>query len=91
MKAAGIDLLGQHRDDFPPEYLHWIDVGQKLSAMDVVRDQVIRTEVFDAIQGVLAAHQILVSPTLACMPVDNADRRQHQGTDATSTAKRSTR
>ena len=71
MKAAGIDLLGRHRDDFPPEYLHWIDVGQKLSALDIVRDQVIRTEVFDAIQGVLAAHQILVSPTLACMPVDN--------------------
>src|SRR5689334_21652198 len=72
MKAAGIDLLGQHRDDFPPEYLYWIDVGRRLSAMDVVRDQAIRTEVFDAIQGALAAHEILVSPTLACMPVDNA-------------------
>jgi amidase len=71
MKAAGIDLLGEHRDDFRPEYLHWIDIGQKLSAMDVVRDQAIRTEVFDAIQGALAAHEILVSPTLACMPVDN--------------------
>ena len=81
MKAAGIDLLGEHRDDFPPEYLHWIDVGQKLSALDVVRDQAIRTEVYDAIQGVLAAHQILVSPTLACMPVDNAHRRQHHGPD----------
>lgn len=71
MKAAGLDLLNQHSDDFPPEYLHWIEVGQKLSAMDVVRDQAIRTEVYDAIQGVLANHEILVSPTLACMPVDN--------------------
>ena len=26
-------------------------------------------------------HEILVSPTLACMPVDNADRRQHHGPD----------
>jgi amidase len=71
MKASGLDLLGQHRDDFPPEYLHWIEVGQRLSAMDVVRDQAVRTEVYDAIQGVLADRQILVTPTLACMPVDN--------------------
>ena len=39
--------------------------------MDVVHDQAIRTEVFDAIQGVLAKYEILVSPTLACLPVDN--------------------
>jgi amidase len=72
MKAFGIDLLGQHRGDFPPEYLRWIDLGQTLSAMDVVRDQTIRSEVYDSIQNVLATHDLLVSPTLAAMPVDNA-------------------
>jgi amidase len=25
MKRDGIDLLGQHREDFPPEYLHWVE------------------------------------------------------------------
>jgi amidase/aspartyl-tRNA(Asn)/glutamyl-tRNA(Gln) amidotransferase subunit A len=72
IKAAGIDLLGDHRADFPPEYLHWIEIGQKMSAMDHFHDQTIRTEVYDAIQGVLDTHQLLVTPTLACMPVDNA-------------------
>ena len=72
MKAAGIDLLGDHRADFPPEYLHWIEIGQKMSAMDHFHDQTIRTEIYDAIQGVLDTHQLLVTPTLACMPVDNA-------------------
>jgi amidase/aspartyl-tRNA(Asn)/glutamyl-tRNA(Gln) amidotransferase subunit A len=33
---------------------------------------VIRTEIYDAIQGVLNTHELLVTPTLACMPVDNA-------------------
>lgn len=79
MKAAGIDLLGKHRDDFPPEYLHWIDVGQKLSAMDIVHDQAIRSEVFDAIQGVLTNHEVLISPTLACMPVDNLTNGETKG------------
>ena len=32
-----------------------------------------RTEVYDAIQGVLDRYDLLVTPTLACLPVDNAD------------------
>ena len=72
MKAFGIDLMGKHRDDFPPDYLSRIDAGRNLSMMDIMRDQAIRTEVYDAIQNVLSSHDLLVSPTLACMPVDNA-------------------
>ena len=71
-KAFGIDLLGDHRDDFPPDYLSRIDAGRNLSTMDILRDQGIRTEVYDAIEGVLSNHDLLISPTLACMPVDNA-------------------
>ena len=26
-RRHGIDLLGDHRDDFPPEYLRWMDAG----------------------------------------------------------------
>ena len=47
--------------------------------MDMARDQTIRTEVYDAIQVVLATHEILVSPTLAAMPVDNASNGDTQG------------
>jgi amidase/aspartyl-tRNA(Asn)/glutamyl-tRNA(Gln) amidotransferase subunit A len=79
MKAFGIDLMGQHRGDFPPAYLERIDACRMLSAMDIARDQAIRSEVYDAIQGVLATHQILVSPTLAAMPVDNAANGDTQG------------
>lgn len=72
MKAAGIDLMKDHRDDFPPEYLHWIEVGKKMSAMDLFNDQMIRTEIYDAVQGALSTHELLISPTLSCMPVENA-------------------
>ncbi|GAB5470756.1 MAG: amidase [Rhodospirillales bacterium] len=73
MKAAGYDLLGEHADDFPPEYLHWIEEGRKLSALDFMRDQAIRTEVFDAVQGVMNDYDLLITPTLACLPVANSD------------------
>ncbi|MFO1055511.1 MAG: amidase [Dongiaceae bacterium] len=71
-KAMGYDLLGEHRADLPPEYLHWIEVAQRMSAVDALNDQVMRTEVYDAVQGVLDRYDLLVTPTLACLPVDNA-------------------
>jgi amidase len=67
--AEGIDV----RPDLPPEYVRWLDIGYALTARDVARDQIMRTEVFDAIQGVLADHDLLVHPTVACLPVENGD------------------
>ncbi len=73
LKAVGIDVVGDHPDDLPPEYRHWLDVGHGMTALDFVRDQEVRTEVYDAIQGVFADYHLIVGPTLACLPVDNAD------------------
>jgi amidase len=72
LKAGGMDLMRDHPDDLPPEYRRWIEVGYGLSAMDVWRDQIIRTEVYDAIESVLQKYDLLVTPTLACLPVKNA-------------------
>src|SRR5918996_715025 len=72
-KQHGVDLLKDHRDDFPPEYLRWIDQGYRMSALDFFQDQAVRTEVFDAVQDVLGDYDLLVTPTLACLPVDNTD------------------
>lgn len=73
LRAGGIDVLGAHRDDLPPEYLHWIDATAGRTLADASRDEQMRTEVFDAVQGVFADHDLLVSPTLAALPVDNVD------------------
>lgn len=71
MKAAGFDLLGKHRGDFPPEYLSWIDKCMDMTAVEFFNDQAMRTEVYDAVQGAFADCDILVTPTLACLPVKN--------------------
>jgi amidase/aspartyl-tRNA(Asn)/glutamyl-tRNA(Gln) amidotransferase subunit A len=73
LKPAGHDLLGEHRADFPPEYLRWIDEGYRLSALDVLRDQHMRTHVYDQIQQVFRSYDLLITPTLGCLPVPNAD------------------
>jgi amidase len=73
LKRGGLDLLKDHRDDFPPQYLRWIDVGYRMSALDFFEDQETRSEIYDAIQGVLNRYDLLITPTLACLPVDNAN------------------
>jgi amidase/aspartyl-tRNA(Asn)/glutamyl-tRNA(Gln) amidotransferase subunit A len=72
-KQAGVDLLGDHRGDFPPEYMRWVAEAQHMSGLDFYRDQAVRTEIFNAFQTVLGTYDLLVTPTLACPPVDNAD------------------
>jgi amidase len=78
-KSFGLDLMKDHRDDFPPAYLTRIDAGRSFTAMDVARDQGLRTEVYDAFQTVLQTYDLIVSPTLACMPVANADNGDTMG------------
>jgi amidase len=79
MKAFGIDLMGEHRHDFPPDYLQRVDAVRNFSALPLEADQAIRSEVYDAIQSALASHRILVCPTLAAMPVDNASDGDTKG------------
>ncbi len=70
-KANGLDLMGDHRDDFPHDYLAWLELVDKMPTMEYMAENANRTLVFDAIQGVLADHQLLLSPTNAALPVDN--------------------
>ncbi len=72
-KSLGIDLLADHRDDFPPQYLRWIDEAYTAGAVDINRDYAMRTTVYDAIQAVFETHDLLVTPTLAALPVLNSD------------------
>jgi amidase len=68
----GVAPLRDHREDFPPEFLQSVEEGRRLTALDMVRDQHMRTHVFEEIQRVMRSYDLLVTPTLACMPVDNA-------------------
>ena len=72
LKAAGYDLLGKHRADLPPEYLYWFDRYKDMTAAALNEAQIVRTEIYDAVQNVFADHDILISPTLGCLPVTNA-------------------
>ena len=80
-RDAGIDVLKDHRDDLPPEYLYWVEQGFKMSALDFFHDQAARTEIYDAFQAVLGNYRLLITPTLACLPVENATDGNTKGPD----------
>ena len=71
-KREGIDIQRDHHDDMPPEFWHWDEIGRRMTVTQHLADQAIRSEVFDALRGVLDTYDFLVSPTLACLAVDNA-------------------
>jgi amidase len=78
-KANGLDLMRDHADDFPPALRGWIETGYALTGLDIARDQAMRTEVFDALHGVMERFDFLVSPTLACTAVPNASDGDTKG------------
>ncbi len=79
LKDGGLDILGEHRSDLPPEFLRWADHVAGMSAMEYFDDNSRRSEVFDALQAVMSGHDVLVSPTLACMPAENLTNGETRG------------
>jgi amidase/aspartyl-tRNA(Asn)/glutamyl-tRNA(Gln) amidotransferase subunit A len=44
-----------------------------MTSLDLLRDQALRSEVYDAIQAVFADYDLLVTPTVGALPVKNRD------------------
>jgi Asp-tRNA(Asn)/Glu-tRNA(Gln) amidotransferase A subunit family amidase len=72
LATAGVDLLGEHRDALCPEFVALIERGRDTGAVDAKLGDVLRTDVYDALQGVFADHDVLVSPTVGVPPFLNA-------------------
>jgi amidase len=73
LKAGGLDLMRDHADDLPPELRAWVEHGRRASMIDHYRDQEMRTEIVDAVQGLLDRYDLIVTPTVSAPQVDNAD------------------
>ena len=78
-KSQGMDLLADHRADLSPAFVDMIEQGQAISAVAHRLDDHIRTEVYDAVQACFETYDLLITPTLAAPPVDNATDRNTLG------------
>jgi len=72
-KEDGIDLLGEHRDELTDEMIRMLEGGMGVSAREYKLYDNVQTDVFDAIQDVFESYDLIVSPTLSCIPPKNTD------------------
>jgi amidase len=73
LKKEGHDVLKDHPEDLPPQFHEWLEIGRGLTTLDQLKDQAIRSDVYLAMQKVFERYDLIVTPTVACLPVDNAD------------------
>lgn len=71
VRAGGPDLLGDHRADLSDSFVPMVERGRDLSAVEYLRLHGLRTALFDAVEDVFESYDLLVSPTVACPPVEN--------------------
>jgi amidase/aspartyl-tRNA(Asn)/glutamyl-tRNA(Gln) amidotransferase subunit A len=72
-KKEGLDLLKDHKDELPDEFIYWNDMALKSGILDYRYFNELRTEMYDELQNILDEYQIILSPVTICPPVKNAD------------------
>ena len=71
-KKEGFDLVGDHRDELPEEYIYWNEQALKSTIMDYRYFNDLRTEILDAQEEVFRNYDIILAPVTVCENVPNA-------------------
>jgi Asp-tRNA(Asn)/Glu-tRNA(Gln) amidotransferase A subunit family amidase len=79
LKLEGLDLLGEHAEELTPEFRAMLESAMSLGAVQHRLDDLLRTQVFDALEDVLERYDVVVCPTLAVSSVPNADDGNTRG------------
>jgi len=82
LMADGLDLLGDHGHELTPEFRAMLESARTVGAVDHAKDDLLRTQVFDALEDLLEDFDVIVSPTMAVPPVLNAKDGHTKGPEA---------
>lgn len=72
MKNDGFDLIGEHADDLPEQFIYWSKIAFNSTMLDYRKFHDIRTDILDAHLEIFKNHDIILSPVTCCMPVLNS-------------------
>jgi amidase/aspartyl-tRNA(Asn)/glutamyl-tRNA(Gln) amidotransferase subunit A len=70
-KEVGFDLIKEYKDQLSPEFYTLVTKVFSTSAIDTRADQILRTQVYDALITTMSGFDFLLSPTLALSPIKN--------------------
>ncbi len=78
-KKTGLDLIRDHRDELPEEFIYWNEQAYKSGIMDYRYFNDLRTEILDAFEDVFDNYDLILSPVTICPPVLNAANGDTKG------------
>ena len=73
MAAGGLDLLRDFADDIPKAIHATVETARRASALDVRRDEMLRSTIWRSMQEVFSRYDGLLTPTVGALSVPNAD------------------
>jgi amidase/aspartyl-tRNA(Asn)/glutamyl-tRNA(Gln) amidotransferase subunit A len=79
MAAGGLDLSSKFPDDIPEPVHSMVESARQASAIDVRRDEMLRTSVWRSVQEIFSRYDGLLTPTVGAMPVPNAKNGETTG------------
>ena len=78
-KKEGLDLVKDHREELPEEFIYWNEQALHSTVMDYRYFNELRTEMLDAMQDIFDTYDIILSPVTICPPVRNAEDGNTRG------------
>ncbi len=78
-KKEGFDLVRDHRDELPEEFIYWNEEALRSSIMDYRYFNELRTEILDEQENIFEKYDIIISPVTICPPVKNASDGNTKG------------
>lgn len=69
-RSGGLDMYAL-LDELTPEYAEMLQRGRVMTAVELRLDEIVRTQVFHALEDVVEQFDVLVGPTLSVASVDN--------------------
>ncbi len=73
-RHQGVDLERDFANDLPERLLEGVAQARKMSLAELQADQAMRTTVYDALQTAFSTVDLIVTPTVAALPVLNESR-----------------
>lgn len=72
-KQSGLDLVKDHRDQLPEEFIHYNEIAAKATIFSMREFNEIRTDILDNFEDVFVKYDVIISPTAICPPMHNDD------------------
>ncbi|MCR5288825.1 MAG: amidase [Treponema sp.] len=82
LQAQGIDLLKEHAQDFPQEFIYWKEIVDKLGIEDLYAFNLARTDVLDQFESAFESYDLILSPISSVAGIKNASNNNTKGPES---------